>query len=47
MGSQILQRAAIYGRVSTLANQSTEMQVRDLRQLADRRGFEVDARIPR
>ena len=41
MGSQILQRAAIYGRVSTLANQSTEMQVRDLRQLADRRGFEV------
>jgi DNA invertase Pin-like site-specific DNA recombinase len=41
MASQILQRAAIYGRVSTLTNQSTEMQVRDLRQLADRRGFEV------
>lgn len=41
MASQILQQAAIYGRVSTLTNQSTEMQVRDLRQLADRRGFEV------
>jgi DNA invertase Pin-like site-specific DNA recombinase len=41
MASQILQRAAIYGRVSTLTNQSTEMQVRDLRQLADRRGFEI------
>jgi DNA invertase Pin-like site-specific DNA recombinase len=41
MASQILQRAAIYGRVSTLTNQSTEMQVRDLRQLADHRGFEV------
>jgi len=41
MDSQILQQAAIYGRVSTLTNQSTEMQVRDLRQLADRRGFEV------
>jgi DNA invertase Pin-like site-specific DNA recombinase len=41
MASQILQRAAIYGRVSTLTNQSTEMQVRDLRQLADRRGFDV------
>jgi DNA invertase Pin-like site-specific DNA recombinase len=41
MASQILQRAAIYGRVSTLTNQSTEMQVRDLHQLADRRGFEV------
>jgi DNA invertase Pin-like site-specific DNA recombinase len=41
MTSQSLQQAAIYGRVSTLTNQSTEMQVRDLRQLADRRGFEV------
>jgi DNA invertase Pin-like site-specific DNA recombinase len=41
VASQILQQAAIYGRVSTLTNQSTEMQVRDLRQLADRRGFEV------
>jgi DNA invertase Pin-like site-specific DNA recombinase len=41
MASQMIQRAAIYGRVSTLTNQSTEMQVRDLRQLADRRGFEV------
>ncbi len=41
MASQILQRAAIYGRVSTLTNQSTQMQVRDLRQLADRRGLEV------
>lgn len=41
MASQILQQAVIYGRVSTLTNQSTEMQVRDLRQLADRRGFEV------
>jgi DNA invertase Pin-like site-specific DNA recombinase len=41
MASQILQRAAIYGRVSTLTNQSTEMQVRDLRQLAERRSFEV------
>ena len=41
MASQILQQAVIYGRVSTLTNQSTEMQVRDLRQLADRRGFVV------
>lgn len=41
MAAHSLQRAAIYGRVSTLTNQSTEMQVRDLRQLADRRGFEV------
>src|ERR1017187_5715245 len=41
MASQILQQAAIYGRVSTLTNQSTEMQVRDLRQLAGRRGLEV------
>jgi DNA invertase Pin-like site-specific DNA recombinase len=41
MAAQSLQQAAIYGRVSTLTNQSTEMQVRDLRQLADRRGFEV------
>jgi DNA invertase Pin-like site-specific DNA recombinase len=41
MAAQSLQQAAIYGRVSTLTNQSTEMQVRDLRQLAERRGFEV------
>ena len=41
MASQILQRAAIYGRVSTLTNQSVEMQARDLRQLAERRSFEV------
>ena len=41
MAAHSLQRAAIYGRVSTVTNQSTEMQVRDLRQLADRRGFEV------
>ena len=41
MATEILPQAAIYGRVSTLANQSTEMQVRDLRQLAARRGFEV------
>jgi DNA invertase Pin-like site-specific DNA recombinase len=41
MASQILQQAAIYGRVSTLTNQNVEMQVRDLRQLAERRSFEV------
>lgn len=33
-------RAAIYCRVST-SDQSTEMQLRDLRKLADGRGFEV------
>ena len=42
MASGILQQpCAIYGRVSTLTNQSVEMQLRDLRQLAERRGFEV------
>jgi DNA invertase Pin-like site-specific DNA recombinase len=41
MADQSLQQAAIYGRVSTVTNQSTDMQVRDLRQLADRRSFEV------
>src|ERR1700733_8039673 len=41
MASGILQQAAIYGRVSTLTNQSVEMQFRDLRQLAERRSFEV------
>jgi DNA invertase Pin-like site-specific DNA recombinase len=41
MASGILQQAAIYGRVSTLTNQSVEMQARDLRQLAERRGFQV------
>jgi DNA invertase Pin-like site-specific DNA recombinase len=41
MAAESLQQAAIYGRVSTLTNQSTEMQVRDLRELADRRGFKV------
>jgi DNA invertase Pin-like site-specific DNA recombinase len=42
MASGILQQpSAIYGRVSTLINQSVEMQVRDLRQLAERRNFEV------
>ena len=34
-------KAAIYARVSTTANQSVEMQLRDLRELASRRGFEI------
>jgi DNA invertase Pin-like site-specific DNA recombinase len=34
-------RAAIYARVSTTANQSVEMQLRDLRELAARRGLEI------
>ena len=34
-------RAAIYARVSTTTHQSVEMQLRDLRELADRRGFEI------
>src|SRR5258708_13506115 len=34
-------KAAIYCRVSTTAGQSVEMQLRDLRQLADHRGFEI------
>ena len=41
MASGILQQAAIYGRVSTLTNQSVEMQARDLRQLAERRSFDI------
>jgi DNA invertase Pin-like site-specific DNA recombinase len=36
-------RAAIYCRVSTTAGQSVEMQLRDLRQLAQQRGFEIVA----
>ena len=39
--TEILQQAAIYGRVSTLTNQSVEMQARDLRQLAECRSFQV------
>ncbi len=39
-GCQIV-RAAIYARVSTAANQSVEMQLRDLRELAARRGLEI------
>jgi DNA invertase Pin-like site-specific DNA recombinase len=34
-------KAAIYCRVSTTAGQSVEMQLRDLRQLAEQRGFEI------
>ena len=41
MASGILQQAAIYGRVSTVTNQSVEMQARDLHQLAERRSFEI------
>jgi DNA invertase Pin-like site-specific DNA recombinase len=41
MATEILPQAAIYGRVSTLTNQSVEMQARDLHQLAERRSFEV------
>jgi DNA invertase Pin-like site-specific DNA recombinase len=36
-------KAAIYCRVSTTACQSVEMQLRDLRQLAEQRGFEIVA----
>jgi DNA invertase Pin-like site-specific DNA recombinase len=36
-------RVAIYARVSTSAGQSVEMQLRDLRQLAQQRGFEIIA----
>ena len=36
-------KAAIYCRVSTTAGQSVEMQLRDLRQLAQQRGFEIVA----
>ena len=34
-------RVASYARVSTATEQSPEMQLRDLRELAERRGFEV------
>jgi DNA invertase Pin-like site-specific DNA recombinase len=34
-------KAAIYCRVSTTTGQSVEMQLRDLRQLAQQRGFEI------
>lgn len=34
-------KVAIYARVSTTNGQSVEMQLRDLRELADRRGFQV------
>jgi Resolvase, N terminal domain len=34
-------RAVIYCRVSTTTGQSVEMQLRDLRQLAGQRGFEI------
>ena len=36
-------RTAIYARVSTTVHQSVEMQLRDLRELATRRGFEIVA----
>jgi DNA invertase Pin-like site-specific DNA recombinase len=36
-------KAAIYARVSTVAGQSVEMQLRDLRQLAQQRGIEIVA----
>jgi len=36
-------RAAVYARVSTTAGQSVEMQLRDLRQLAQQRGFQIVA----
>jgi DNA invertase Pin-like site-specific DNA recombinase len=36
-------KAVIYCRVSTTAGQSVEMQLRDLRQLAQQRGFEIVA----
>jgi DNA invertase Pin-like site-specific DNA recombinase len=36
-------RVAIYCRVSTTAGQSVEMQLRDLHQLAQQRGFEIIA----
>ncbi len=34
-------RTAIYARVSTTTHQSVEMQLRDLRELAGRRGFDI------
>jgi DNA invertase Pin-like site-specific DNA recombinase len=36
-------RVAIYSRISTTTGQSVEMQLRDLRQLAQQRGFEIIA----
>lgn len=36
-----VEKVAIYCRVSTTAGQSVEMQLRDLRQLAQQRGFEI------
>ena len=36
-----MRRVAIYARVSTLTGQSVEMQIRDLRELAKHRDFEV------
>ena len=41
--SQEITRVAIYTRVSTTVGQSVEMQLRDLRQLAQQRGFEIIA----
>jgi DNA invertase Pin-like site-specific DNA recombinase len=42
MASAILQRAAIYARVSTTGNgQSPEMQLRELREYCERRGWTV------
>src|ERR1700728_408974 len=37
------QRVAIYARVSTLHNQTPEMQLAELREYASRRGWEVNA----
>jgi DNA invertase Pin-like site-specific DNA recombinase len=34
-------KTAVYARVSTTTHQSVEMQLRDLRELAGRRGFEI------
>lgn len=38
-----LQRAAIYARVSTVGNQSPEMQLRELHEFAQRRGWQIVA----
>ena len=40
---QEITRVAIYTRVSTAVDQSVDMQLRDLRQLAQQRGFEIVA----
>jgi DNA invertase Pin-like site-specific DNA recombinase len=37
----MIAKAVIYCRVSTTAGQSVEMQLRDLRQLGEQRGFEI------